>query len=654
MKLLFLWVNCSKNKFIEKKGFNISGEYYWKYDEEKKVLFSKKKAGYIKNFWNESNDNIEDLSIIVGTNGSGKTTLLSEIMEFNSVLKYSANPDLLMSQEKKIVVYENNGHIYYDHNLNNEIETKPFVKKRAMDSSDYCTNIFVSNSMETSVNGVGYNTNGVLKFALTDLTISGQAKMLLNVNKIPEYIYPSAENDLSRYYDDPETHREENRSINKIKELNDLIHIDGSAYEDINALIKLFFLVYSSSDKYMGKRYSTVNLHIRTTGELFDSETIMDEATGYGIFREIQATKVEDNKLLFNKLATYYFFELKNYYGDFITEDIEVLDIKAIETIKKSLEDIVSRKGIDNLRENMTVDEYFLNAAYDLLLFNQVVNENKIISDKVSEDSPISYEFLQVDLDKNKEFWNRLFLFFKRKISSFLLRYLRFDFEQDSSGEEALLKLYSRIFWIDNAQGCQRNNLILIDEIDLYMHPKWQRNLVNCLVEDIENLIGRNNKAQIIITTHSPIFLSDIPKANILFLKNEEGRCEVDGNVKHCNSFGNNVHTLFLDSFFLDEEGTMGAFAEKKINSILKLLRSGEKINDEDKQILRVINCIGDDLIRNKLLEMYEKNQGLQHQLKEKQTPAENMAIDNTIAMLKSQVKELLRTIEQLEQMKND
>lgn len=128
----------------------------------------------------------------------------------------------------------------------------------------------------------------------------------------------------------------------------------------------------------------------------------------------------------------------------------------------------------------------------------------------------------------------------------------------------------------------------------------------------------------------------------------------MDGNVKHCNSFGNNVHTLFLDSFFLDEEGTMGAFAEKKINSILKLLRSGEKINDEDKQILRVINCIGDDLIRNKLLEMYEKNQGLQHQLKEKQTPAENMAIDNTIAMLKSQVKELLRTIEQLEQMKND
>ena len=38
---------------------------------------------------------------------------------------------------------------------------------------------------------------------------------------------------------------------------------------------------------------------------------------------------------------------------------------------------------------------------------------------------------------------------------------------------------------------------------------------------------------------------------------------------------------------------------------------------------------------------MYEKNQGLQHQIKEKQIPAENTAIDNTIAMLKSQVGEL-------------
>lgn len=43
MKLLFLWVNCSKNKFIEKKGFNISGEYYWKYDEEKRYYFLKRR-----------------------------------------------------------------------------------------------------------------------------------------------------------------------------------------------------------------------------------------------------------------------------------------------------------------------------------------------------------------------------------------------------------------------------------------------------------------------------------------------------------------------------------------------------------------------------------------------------------------------------------
>ena len=43
MKLLFLWVNCSRNGFIKKKEFNFAGEYFWKYDEEKRTLLD----GYI-------------------------------------------------------------------------------------------------------------------------------------------------------------------------------------------------------------------------------------------------------------------------------------------------------------------------------------------------------------------------------------------------------------------------------------------------------------------------------------------------------------------------------------------------------------------------------------------------------------------------------
>lgn len=658
MKLLFLWINCSKNGFIEKKGFNISGEYFWRYDEEKKMLISKEKEGYIKDFWSEQDNNIEDLSIIVGTNGSGKSTLLAEIMNFNTILKYNANIEPInnqLMQDKKLIVYENNGDIFFDHNFKYEVQTQSFVTRRTINNLNSCTNIFVSNSMENLINGVGYDRDGINRYALTDFTISEQAKMLVKANEIPEYMYPSEENDLSRYYDDPETHREENRGINKVKELNDLIHIDTSAYEDINSLMKLFFLIYSDTDQFMGKRYNYVDIHLRTKGEIFSNKVIInDSMLAHKVLKEVEAIKVEREGSLFSKLATFYFFELKYYYGDFITDDIEEINLEEIKKIKERLKDIVSRKDINNLQENMTVDEYFLNATDDLILFYELINENEIISNQARTARLRTDEFLRVNLNKNKEFWDRILLFFQKKLPSFLLRYMRFQFTKESSGEEALLKLYGRIFWIYNVLGCRKNNLILIDEIDLYMHPKWQRNLVNCLVEDIGNLIGKNNKAQIIITTHSPIFLSDIPKANIIFLKNEGETCVVDSNINHRDTLGNNVHTLFLDSFFLDEEGTMGAFAEKKINNILKLLRSKEKINDKNKKILKTISCIGDELIRNKLLEMYEKNQGLQHKSQEIQVPIENTAINNTIKMLRNQVEELLRTIEQLEQMKND
>lgn len=56
----------------------------------------------------------------------------------------------------------------------------------------------------------------------------------------------------------------------------------------------------------------------------------------------------------------------------------------------------------------------------------------------------------------------------------------------------------------------------------------------------------------------------------------------------------------------------MGAFAQKKINEILRMLRLEERIDDKDKRILKTIECIGDSLIKEKLLELYDKNQGLQ------------------------------------------
>lgn len=65
-----------------------------------------------------------------------------------------------------------------------------------------------------------------------------------------------------------------------------------------------------------------------------------------------------------------------------------------------------------------------------------------------------------------------------------------------------------------------RNVNLVFDEIELYAHPKYQLMLVDMLLSSINslNLMGVQN-VNIMIATHSPFILSDIPSANILKLQ---------------------------------------------------------------------------------------------------------------------------------------
>ncbi len=58
--------------------------------------------------------------------------------------------------------------------------------------------------------------------------------------------------------------------------------------------------------------------------------------------------------------------------------------------------------------------------------------------------------------------------------------------------------------------------IVLIDEIDLHLHPKWQREIISKLEETFPNI-------QFIVTTHSPILLlGAIEKSQILLMNNTE------------------------------------------------------------------------------------------------------------------------------------
>jgi len=59
--------------------------------------------------------------------------------------------------------------------------------------------------------------------------------------------------------------------------------------------------------------------------------------------------------------------------------------------------------------------------------------------------------------------------------------------------------------------------IVLIDEIDLHLHPEWQRNITRILSEIFP-------KTQFIATTHSPLVVQSLEEANVYVLNKEKSK----------------------------------------------------------------------------------------------------------------------------------
>lgn len=194
-----------------------------------------------------------------------------------------------------------------------------------------------------------------------------------------------------------------------------------------------------------------------------------------------------------------------------------------------------------------------------------------------------------------------------------------------SSGERQLLYSLSYVFYhMHNLQTIKKNDYrvpyhhinLVFDETELYYHPEFQRLYLNKLLNALswcnyktsaeKDNVGYIKSINILLITHSPFLLSDIPSCNVLFLgqKNPEGPER---------TFGANVNELLADSFFLSN-GFMGEFAKDKICSLINYLES-EGTNPNDKwnkdSALKLINMVGDDVIRMQLKNMYVTKFGM-------------------------------------------
>jgi ABC-type multidrug transport system ATPase subunit len=175
-----------------------------------------------------------------------------------------------------------------------------------------------------------------------------------------------------------------------------------------------------------------------------------------------------------------------------------------------------------------------------------------------------------------------------------------------SSGEKSLFSeiiiLNKEIKDFLNNNQENKSLVLILDEPETTLHPQWQKNYINEILTLLKIYEKEKILFHIIITSHSPFILSDLPKENIIFL--EKGK-QVYPFEDGKQTFGANIHTLLSHGFFM-KDGLMGEFAKSKIDDVINYLNNKESKmkNDEDAQ--NIINIIGEPIIKRELQKMLD------------------------------------------------
>lgn len=106
---------------------------------------------------------------------------------------------------------------------------------------------------------------------------------------------------------------------------------------------------------------------------------------------------------------------------------------------------------------------------------------------------------------------------------------------------------------------CQTSGIVLIDELELHLHPKWQRHICKVLKKVFPML-------QIIITTHSPNILVELKKNELFILK--------DSDIIGSNYvYGRDINSILLDIMGVEERPEE---IKDKFSQVYKYIDEGE------------------------------------------------------------------------------
>lgn len=142
--------------------------------------------------------------------------------------------------------------------------------------------------------------------------------------------------------------------------------------------------------------------------------------------------------------------------------------------------------------------------------------------------------------------------------------------------------------------------------------------------------LNQNFGIHVIITTHSPFLLSDIPLDNILSIE--------DGKPKKMvlrNTFGANVYDLLNNPFFMHQ--FMGDLASEKLDRLIEdVNQEGALDEDSYKALVDRVEMIGDDFIHDQLLAKLAKRFSRMAQLRNRERE-----LKEALAVVQKEIKNL-------------
>ena len=178
-----------------------------------------------------------------------------------------------------------------------------------------------------------------------------------------------------------------------------------------------------------------------------------------------------------------------------------------------------------------------------------------------------------------------------------------------SHGEDAMLSLFGRILQAmsDISElNPNKNTLVILDEADIALHPEWQRKFISSLCFALPKIASKNG-TQVLISTHTPIVLSDIPHENHtrLMVSNTFPKTATTQTAAS-PTIAANLYDLLHDEFYLE-----GGFIGQHATEILELLRKDDSRISKIKS--EIISKIADPILR-KAFTALERSKNIKEQ----------------------------------------